>query len=179
VTRLTPQGAAVAAAARLSRLAAARPERAMYDRGATDKLAYKDPWSTNSWPREALRDISSRPTDAGRSVTLVAVEPWPDHHCFTSVPANSRRGAPHLVCGPYSGRIPYSACRSGSGVERGVRRHSRFGRSAMPQRPHAHAPSSRWLCVWVASSSRSSLGAQATKPHRHRSTWPGALPYRR
>jgi hypothetical protein len=134
----------VAAAARLSRLAAARPERAMYDRGATDKLAYKDPWSTNSWPREALRDISSRPTDAGRSVTLVAVEPWPDHHCFTSVPANSRRGAPHLVCGPYSGRLvlpnvranpdrggrhckpglrrcflgsgqAYSACRSGSG----------------------------------------------------------------
>jgi hypothetical protein len=36
---------------------------------------------------------------------MVAVEPWPNHHCSTSIPTNSRRGAPHLERGPYSGRL--------------------------------------------------------------------------
>ncbi len=77
----------------------------MHDRGATNKLTYNGPWGTSFSSREALPDISSRPTGASRSATMVAGKPWPDHRCFTSIPSNSRRGAPHLKCGPYSGRL--------------------------------------------------------------------------
>ncbi len=40
----------MAAAARLSRLAAARPERGMHDRGATNRLAFNDRGAPTSGP---------------------------------------------------------------------------------------------------------------------------------